>query len=117
MRFNLKKLIFLAAWTILAEGIAYPQDPDKLQALVGTSARRLAIAEQVALAKWDNGVPVEDASREDQVIVSAAKAGQSRGLDPTSVSNFFRAQIEANKLVSTHCWQSGGQSTRSHRSI
>ena len=64
-----------------------------------TSARRLAIAEQVALAKWDNGAPVEDASREDHIIVSAIKAGRSRGLDPTSVSNFFRAEIEANKLV------------------
>jgi len=51
------------------------------------------------LAKWDNGMPVEDASREDDLIGNATKAGQSRGLDPTSVSNFFRAQIEANKLV------------------
>lgn len=100
MRFYLKKLALLATWIILAEGSAYPQDAiDKLQALVETSARRLAIAEQVALTKWDNGIPVEDASREDQVIVSAAKAGQSRGLDPRAVSNFFKAQIEANKLV------------------
>ena len=64
-----------------------------------TSARRLAIAEQVALAKWDSGTPVEDAAREAQVIASATKAGESRGLDPAWVSNFFRAQIEANKLL------------------
>jgi chorismate mutase len=63
------------------------------------SARRLAIAEQIALAKWDSGTPVEDASREAQVIASAIKAGESRGLDQATVSNFFRAQIEANKLV------------------
>jgi chorismate mutase len=62
------------------------------------SARRLAIAEQIALAKWDSGTPVEDASREAQVIASAIKAGESRGLDQATVSNFFRAQIEANKL-------------------
>ena len=85
---------------ILAESSAYPQDAiNKLQPLVETSARRLAIAEQVALAKWDNGTPVEDTSREEHIIVVATKAGQSRGLDPASVSNFFRAQIEANKLV------------------
>jgi chorismate mutase len=42
---------------------------------------------------------VEDASREAQVIASAVKAGERRGLDQASVSNFFRAQIEANKLV------------------
>ena len=100
MRFNLKKLALVAAWIILAEGSGHPQDAiDKLQPLVGTSARRLAIAEQVALAKWDSGAPVEDAFREDHVIINTTKAGKSRGLDPTSVSNFFRAQIEANKLV------------------
>ena len=69
MRFNLKKVAFLAAWTILGEGTVYPQDAtDGLQALVGTSARRLSIGEQVALAKRDNGMPVEGASREDHVI-------------------------------------------------
>jgi len=59
----------------------------------------LSLLSRSQLAKWDNGMPVEDASREDDLIGNATKAGQSRGLDPTSVSNFFRAQIEANKLV------------------
>ena len=101
MRLNTKTLMLLAAWTIAgAEHTACAQgSADQLQRLVETSARRILIAEQVALAKWDSGAPVEDASREDYVIVSATKAGQSRGLDPTSVANFFRAQIEANKLV------------------
>jgi len=86
--------------SIYAATSAYAQvGSEHLQKLVELSARRVVIAEQVALAKWDNGMPVEDASREDQVIGSAMKAGQSRGLDPTLVSNFFRAQIEANKLV------------------
>jgi chorismate mutase len=67
--------------------------------LVEASAQRLVIAEQVALAKWDSGTPVEDTSREAQVIASAVKEGELRGLDQASVSNFFRAQIEANKLV------------------
>ena len=102
MRLNKKELAFLAAWTICAEGRAYSQNAnaiDRLQPLVETSAQRLVIAEQVALAKWDSGRPVEDASREGQVIVSAIKAGESKGLDRASVSNFFKAQIEANKLV------------------
>jgi len=100
MRPHKKKLAFLAAWTICAQGRAYPQNAiEKLQPLVETSAQRIVLAEQVALAKWDSGTPVEGASREAQVIVSASKAGESRGLDRASVSNFFRAQIEANKLV------------------
>src|SRR5215470_7495281 len=101
MRLNSKTLMLLAAWTIGgAEHTACAQgSADQLERLVETPARRILIAEQVALAKWDSGAPVEDASREDHVIVSVTKAAQSRGLDPTSVSNFFRAQIEANKLV------------------
>ena len=67
--------------------------------LVRTSARRLAIAEQVALSKWDSGAAVEDAPREAQVIQGAVTAGETRGVDAASVTNFFKAQIEANKLV------------------
>ena len=93
-------MVFLLMLAIYAATSAYAQvESVHLQELVELSARRLVIAEQVALAKWDNGMPVEDASREDHIISRATKAGQSRGLDPTSVSNFFRAQIEANKLV------------------
>jgi chorismate mutase len=72
---------------------------NKLEALVQTSARRLAMARQVALAKWDARSPVEDTAREADVLTAAVQAGQSRGLDRDSVFNFFTAQIEANKLV------------------
>src|SRR6266478_9825916 len=100
MRLNKKRLAFIAAWTICAQGRAYPQSAmDQLQRLVETSAQRIVIAEQVALAKWDSGAAVEDASREAQVIASDIKEGESRGLDQASVANFFRAQIEANKVV------------------
>ena len=71
----------------------------KLETLVETSARRLALARPVAFAKWDARSQVEDAAREAEVIAAAVEAGQSRGFDREFVSNFFRAQIEANKLV------------------
>jgi chorismate mutase len=100
MQLNKRKLAFVAAWLISGVGTVYPQRvTDHLHRLVEMSARRLAIAEQIALAKWDSGTPVEDASREAQVIASAVKAGESRGLDQATVSSFFRAQIEASKLV------------------
>jgi chorismate mutase len=94
------KLTFAVTLAIVATGMAYPQNAaDRLQLLVKTSARRLLIARQVALAKWDSGAPVEDAAREEQVIATARKAAEARGLDQSLVSNFFRAQIEANKVV------------------
>jgi chorismate mutase len=100
MQLNKTKLALVVALTIAAEATGYPQTAaDHLQRLVEASAQRLVIAEQVALAKWDSGTPVEDTSREAQVIASAIKEGELRGLDQASISNFFRAQIEANKIV------------------
>ena len=72
---------------------------DQLQPLVETSARRLNLAQEVAFAKWDHGTAVEDPPREQHVIASAVSAGKTEGLDPAVVSRFFRAQIEANKVV------------------
>jgi chorismate mutase len=100
MRLNKWKLASVFGLTIIGTGGARAQGAiDRLQPLVATSARRLLIAERVALAKWDSGGPVEDTAREAQVIASAVRDGESRGLDPTSVANFFKAQIEANKAV------------------
>ena len=86
---------------ILGEiGMSYAQYAvDRLQPLVETTAHRLMIGEQVALAKWDSGKGVEDAPREAHVIQGAVKDGVAKGLDDVSVSNFFNAQIEANKFV------------------
>jgi chorismate mutase len=85
---------------IMAWGAASGQSGiGQFDPLVRTSARRLAIAEQVALSKWDSGAAVEDATREAQVIQGAVTAGEARGIDAASVTKFFRAQIEANKVV------------------
>jgi chorismate mutase len=100
MQIKLGNLAVFVAFAIGATDIVLAQDAiDKLQPLVEASARRLALAEQVALAKWDSHTPVEDAPREAQVILGAVMQGESKGLDGTFVSKFFRAQIEANKTV------------------
>jgi chorismate mutase len=72
---------------------------DRLQPLVKTSARRLVLAREVALAKWDSRAPVEDPDREAQVIKAAAQEGESKGRNRTFVANVFAAQIDANKLI------------------
>jgi chorismate mutase len=100
MRHCLIFLALISAWIINYEATGHPEPAqDQFQRLVAASAERLAIAEQVALAKWDIGAPVEDETRELQVINDAVIAGKARGLKPDEVSRFFRAQIEANKLV------------------
>jgi chorismate mutase len=100
MRLHLKLLALIAISTINAQATDHSQlAEDQLQRLIETSAERLAIAEQVALAKWDSGAAVEDEAREVQVVNDAVKVGEARGLKSDQVSHFFRAQIEANKLV------------------
>ena len=100
MHFHLEKLAVVAAFAIGGMGTAYAQSAvEQLQPLVETTAHRLMIGEQVALAKWDSGKVVEDTPREAQVILGAMKDGVAKGLDEASVSKFFKAQIEANKFV------------------
>jgi chorismate mutase len=100
MRF-INRILTIAVTIMISQiCMGQPQQAiEQLQPLVETSAHRLTIAEQVALAKWDSGAPVEDAPREEQVIHNAVKAGEARGLDEASVTAFFKAQIEANKIV------------------
>jgi chorismate mutase len=100
MQLSKRKLVIVIAFTIIGTSATCGQGAiDLLQPLVETSALRLLIAEQIAFAKWDSGGAVEDLPREAQVITGAVKDGVSRKLDPTSVSNFFKAQIETNKTI------------------
>jgi chorismate mutase len=114
-------LAILIALAMGEIGRACAQDAmNKLQPLGETSARRLAIAHQVALAKWDSQAPIEDAAREAQVITAAVRDGKSRGLDPAFVSHFFTAQIEANKLVQYSLlanWHRVGKAPAAHGPI
>ncbi|HCT08250.1 MULTISPECIES: chorismate mutase [unclassified Pseudomonas] len=73
--------------------------PPTLDPLLNSIAERLQIAEQVALSKWDSHKPVEDKTREQEVIASAATQAPSYKLSPAAAEQFFSAQIEANKLV------------------
>ncbi len=84
----------MTPWTLHSHGAA-----DALQSLVAFSARRLDVADQVALAKWDNGGTVEDSAREAMVIANAVEMGKAKGLQPNEASEFFKAQIEASKII------------------
>lgn len=73
--------------------------PPTLEPLLNSIAERLAIADQVALSKWDSKKPVEDKKREQEVIASVVAQAPGYKLDPAAAEQFFSAQIEANKMV------------------
>ncbi|AUG05370.1 chorismate mutase [Pseudomonas sp. S09G 359] len=86
--------------------------PTTLAPLLNSIAERLAIADQVALSKWDSHKAVEDRPRERDVIASVRAQAPDYKVAPDAAEQFFSAQIEANKLVQyTHLsdWQLQGK--------
>ncbi|OLF56616.1 chorismate mutase [Pseudomonas chlororaphis] len=88
----------LALCAALLAGTAHAE-PASLAPLLGSIEERLAIADQVALSKWDSHKAVEDRPREREVIAGAVAQAAEYTLDGATVEQFFAAQIEANKLV------------------
>lgn len=59
---------------------------------------RLRLSGLVAQAKWRSGSPIEDLTRERQVIEAFVGRAQEQGVNATSASAFMRSQIEASKM-------------------
>ncbi len=89
----------LALALLLASACASAAPPTTLAPLLTSIAERLAIADQVALSKWDSHKAVEDRPREQAVIASVKAQAPDYKVPPEAAEQFFSAQIEANKLV------------------
>lgn len=103
----------LLAASLSTSALAAPHPaPDTLAPLLQTISERLTIADQVALTKWDSHKPVEDSTREQQVIANAQQQAQTYQIKPEEIGPFLAAQIEANKLVQYALlaeWQDAGK--------
>ncbi|MFC9549814.1 chorismate mutase [Rhodococcus sp. NPDC056960] len=60
---------------------------------------RLATADTVASAKWGTPSPIDDPTREAQVLGTVTAQAADEGLSTARVQQIFRDQIEANKDV------------------
>ncbi|GAB3626380.1 hypothetical protein GCM10027419_12290 [Pandoraea terrae] len=72
---------------------------------------RLAIGEAVARSKFDTGKPVQDTPREQALLDAVARQAPQYGVTGAQARTFFRAQIEAGKVVQTALlarWQRQG---------
>ena len=72
---------------------------DELTPLVGLMRQRLDLMVEVARSKWNSGSSVEDLAREKNLADDVAALAPRYGLNPQLAATFFRAQIEAAKLV------------------
>ncbi|MEH2241820.1 gamma subclass chorismate mutase AroQ [Nostoc sp.] len=81
---------------------------DKLLKLI---QQRLLIAHNVARWKWNHKRPIEDLKREQELLLKVRQQATTHSLEPERVAGFFKAQIEAGKLIQTvdfQNWQKQG---------
>ena len=95
---RLRSLLVTVTAALLFAAPASASSPS-LWRLTDLAAQRVAIADQVAAAKYGTPAPIDDPVRERQIYDSVASRAPGLGLDPAHAVRFFRAQIEANKLV------------------
>jgi len=84
--------------------------PRPVAALLGLMRRRLLIQHEVARYKWYARLPITDAKREQEVLDRAEAQARGLGLEPGFARAFFRAQMQAGKLVQQadfDAWQRG----------
>ncbi|MCJ8203202.1 chorismate mutase [Pseudomonas sp. RGM2987] len=93
------KLCLAFSAALMASAANATPAPEALSPLLTAIGERIAIADQVALSKWDSHKPVEDRQREREVIAAAVAQAPAYKLTGETVEAFFAAQIEANKMV------------------
>lgn len=72
---------------------------------------RLAVMEDVARYKWNNGLPVEASEREAAVIEATARQAELAGLNTGLATHIITAQMEASKALQRQLfdqWQKQG---------
>ncbi|MBL9212035.1 MAG: gamma subclass chorismate mutase AroQ [Opitutaceae bacterium] len=84
----------------------------RLEPLGELMAERLALMPDVARYKWNTRTPVEDPVRETQIIAALQREAEVLGVPAGWAERFFRAQIEAAKVVQRELfaqWTEAGQ--------
>ncbi len=97
-------LVFLAP-----AASAAPADAERLYRLLD---QRLELMDEVAAYKWHRHLDVENAEREAVVLEQAVNDARRYGFTPDSSRAFFRAQIEAAKVIQRYWfarWQAGAR--------
>jgi chorismate mutase len=90
---------FIVIALLLASCAALPPNTEPVDRLLVLMQERLRLADDVAKMKWNTGAPIEDLARENAVVEQAAIDAPRYGVSPDFARNFFRAQIEASKIV------------------
>jgi chorismate mutase len=103
MRFPAAAVRFLlTAVVVLLAGCAPvppAADVDGIDRILTLIQQRLGYMDDVARNKWNSGAPIEDLPREREIIDGLGRQAAGYGLDAAIARDFFRAQIEASKII------------------
>ena len=100
--------VLAAAAPSSAEAVTPDLDPQharsavrsgSLGPLTALAVQRILLGDKVAAAKFGTDQPIDDPVRERQELDAVAAMASRAGVDPDASVRFFRAQIEANKVV------------------
>ncbi len=72
------------------------QTVDQLLRLID---ERLAIAPDVAKAKWNSGAPIDAPAREAQILERVVAEATRAGINEAFAQTFFKHQFEASKVI------------------
>lgn len=90
-------LFFLFLASCAAQPLA--ADVGKIDCVLSLIQQRLGYMDDVARNKWNSKAPIEDLPREREIIDAIGRTAPAYGLDPQIAKDFFRAQIDASKIV------------------
>lgn len=79
--------------------VASPADQAAVERLLDLMRSRLELMHDVARAKWNDRLAIEDPVREQAQLAELTARGKEMGLDAHAVRWFFASQMEAAKQV------------------
>ncbi len=110
-RFKLCLALSAALLASTAEAASTPA-PEALTPLLNAIGERLALADQVALSKWDSHKAVEDRQREREVIAAAVAQAPTYKLSGETVEAFSPPKLKPTKWCSTSTCPTGPWTAR-----
>ncbi|KAL1463792.1 hypothetical protein WDU94_015504 [Cyamophila willieti] len=94
---NQRHLVFLLL-AILLQSV-HSEPASKLDEIFTHLRARLDLASDIALIKLKTCKLIEDQTREGEILAKATSEGTKQGLTKEQVETFYKAQMEANKMI------------------
>lgn len=75
------------------------EDQKQLGTIASLMVERMELSKDLAIYKWNHTLPIDELESEKAFLAQLLEKATSSNLDPKFVQSFFRAQIEASKMI------------------